>query len=110
MPQIASFDGVEEKAVKILLSKFHDKTLWLNESIEIDTKIVHRITEFPNKGELAKFVARDSNGWINKLTCKTTTEGRNPRGLKFSCIMSKIHQWTESQLSESSEDTESDES
>jgi hypothetical protein len=94
MPQFAGFEGLKEKAVKILLTRVHDKTLWLNEPIQIDAEVIHRITGLPNKGETVKFVARDSNSWINKLTGKTLTEGRNSRGLKISCIRSKIHQWT----------------
>lgn len=94
IPQFAGFDGLKEEAVKILLSRVHDKTLWLNEPIQIDAEVIHRITGLPNKGEPVKFVARDSNSWINKLTGKTLTEGRNSRGLKISCIRSKIHQWT----------------
>ena len=53
IPQITGFEGLKNESAKLIISQYHGGNIWLDEPIEINVKLIRRITslQFPNKGQ-----------------------------------------------------------
>ena len=53
IPQITKLEGLKNEGAKFVISQYHGGNIWLDEPIEINVKLIRRITslQFPNKGQ-----------------------------------------------------------
>ena len=69
-PIIDNFGTLKEEVVKILVSRYHDGKIWLDQPITINNKLINFIIDLPLNGELVPIGSKNPT-LLEKFTGST---------------------------------------
>ena len=91
-PIIDSFGTLKEEAAKFLVSRYHDRNIWLDQPIAIIEKIINLITDLPLNGN--HIPVGSNNPALLEKFIGITQKGKNSKGLQINSIQLPWVKWT----------------
>lgn len=89
---IDNFGNLKEEAAKFLVSRYHDRKIWLDKPIAITGKLINFITDNPLNGEPIPIGSK--NPYLLERFIGSTQKGKNSKGLQINSIESSTVKWT----------------
>ena len=90
-PILASLDNIKEEVAKFMVSRYHNRKIWIDEPIEITPNLINFITDFPVKRDLVP-VGTKSMALVEKFI-GSSSKGQNSKSLQINSIEMLMIKW-----------------